>query len=293
MGTLVTTGRRPERVPNATSWLGCEDSRPVAVGDLLIGSVWWLMLEWRTALTIIFGGRLRFIINLPTGKHFMRRWAAIQGQANSSAISELDSEMRRPGMQFAAILLVVCLSPISSAQQPARSKSKKMPAMILLVRHAEKPADEENSPHLSALGKKRAAALPELFRGTKQRPSPLPLPDLIFAAKSSKNSQRPVETVALLAQQLRLPVIADYDDETDVDRLVTDLLNDPRYAGKKILICWRHDSLADLAHKLGASDAPDSWKKDVFDRVWQLDYSKDGKVTFQDRPQLLLSGDSE
>jgi hypothetical protein len=48
-----------------------------------------------------------------------------------------------------------------------------------------------------------------------------------------------------------------------------------------------------LAQDLRATDAPDSWKGSVFDRVWQITYDEQGKATIENRPQQLLSGDSD
>jgi hypothetical protein len=195
-------------------------------------------------------------------------------------------------LRLVCVLIIVALASAAwSAEKSLPKRFKKMPPTFLLIRHAEDPPEDDPSPHLAAEGVKRANALPELFKATKQRPDPFPTPDVVFAAKSSKQSQRPVETIALLAQNLKIPVNADYDDETDVDRLVADLLANPQFAGKTILICWRHESLPDLAHKLGATDAPDTWKG--FDRIWQISYDKAGQASFQNRPQSLMPGDSK
>ena len=63
------------------------------------------------------------------------------------------------------------------------------PEAILLNRHAEKPADEADV-HLSPQGKKRADALPDLFKKSDARPDPFPASDFIIAAKPSKRSNR-------------------------------------------------------------------------------------------------------
>jgi hypothetical protein len=38
---------------------------------------------------------------------------------------------------------------------------------------------------------------------------------------------------------------------------------------------------------------PKHWDQGVFDRVWQITFDDQGKATFADRPQNLLSGDHE
>ena len=145
---------------------------------------------------------------------------------------------------------------------------------------------------LSAAGEKRAGALPGLFMKSTSRPDPLPTPDFIFAAKDSKHSHRCKETVAPLAKKLGLKVNAKFAND-DFARLAAEILGDPKYAGKTILICWHHGNLPGLAGKLGGTEAPTHWKSRVFDRVWQLTYAPSGGATVADLPQRLLPDDSK
>jgi hypothetical protein len=156
------------------------------------------------------------------------------------------------------------------------------PREVLVIRHAEK---EANSIHLSADGWKRAEALPKLFDGA------FPKPDFIFATKPSANSNRPVETVTPLAKTLHLPVNADFAN-ADYPKLAADLLSNPRYSGKVVLICWHHRTLPDLARKLGADNVPEHWKEEDFDLVWVLSY-KDGKIKFKKRREALMPTDAK
>ena len=102
--------------------------------------------------------------------------------------------------------------------------------------------------HLSPEGKKRADALPDLFK--KERPDPFPTPDFILATHASKHSNRAVETVTPLAKALSLKVDATYADE-EYPNLVEHLCTTPKYEGKTVLICWHHGTLPELAAKLG------------------------------------------
>ena len=76
-------------------------------------------------------------------------------------------------------------------------------------------------------------------------------------------------------------------------KLAQEILQNRKYAGKTILICWHHGTIPDLARALGAADSPGDWDHKAFDRVWQLRYDEKGNVTFVDRPQQLLPGDSK
>jgi hypothetical protein len=175
---------------------------------------------------------------------------------------------------------------------PVRGEgAKSYPARILLIRHAEKP-DDPKEVGLSERGKQRAAALPKLFEKADDRAEPLPKPDYLFATRDSEASRRPTKTLKPLAKKLGLKVHAEVANK-DFAALARKLLSDPKYAGKTVLICWHHGTMPELAVALDASQAPDRWKDKVFDRVWQIEYSRDGKATFRDRPQRLLEGDAK
>jgi hypothetical protein len=178
------------------------------------------------------------------------------------------------------------------ALAPARADdAKSYPARILIIRHGEKPSDAEMV-GLSEEGKERAKALHKLFEKSDERPDPFPRPDFIFATKDSKKSHRPRLTVTPLAKKLELK-IDDRFANADFAKLANELLSESKYAGKTVLVGWHHGIIPQLAAKLGAKDAPDTWKDAVFDRVWQLDYDDKGKVTFQNLPQHLMPGDSK
>lgn len=164
------------------------------------------------------------------------------------------------------------------------------PARVLIVRHAEKP-DDENVRDLSAAGKKRADAFPDLFIKSDKRPEPFPTPDFIFATSASKRSDRPVETVTPLAKKLKLDIDSRYAND-EYPKLAAELLSNPKYEGKTVLICWHHGKIVDLAGALKADDVPDQWKDGVFDRVWVVTYDQ-GKGKLSKRPQLLLPGDAD
>ncbi|VTR93928.1 Uncharacterized protein OS=Ralstonia solanacearum (strain GMI1000) GN=RSc3377 PE=4 SV=1 [Gemmata massiliana] len=164
------------------------------------------------------------------------------------------------------------------------------PARVIIIRHAEKPGDE-NERGLSAVGKKRADALTELFQKSDSRPNPLPAPDFIFASSASKRSDRPIETVTPLAKKLKLDIDSRFAND-DYTKLAAELLTNPKYEGKTALICWHHGNIPELAEALKARDVPDKWKDSVFDRVWVVTYEA-GRGKLTKLPQTLLPGDAE
>ena len=159
------------------------------------------------------------------------------------------------------------------------------PKVVYIIRHAEKP-DSKDDPNLSPRGYKRADALVKVF------PARFCVPDFIWATAPSNHSLRPLETVTPLAQSLHLTALDEFSDD-DYAKLAHELLSDGRFAGKSVLVCWHHEKIPDLASALGAKDAPDHWKDDVFDRVWELRFENGKVVDFENRPEEALPGDSQ
>lgn len=148
------------------------------------------------------------------------------------------------------------------------------PAHIILIRHAEKPADKSN-PHLSPAGERRAGWLVSFI--TKDSAMiRLGLPVAIFATRTTKddNGQRTQETVAPLAKALKLPVQNPYLGK-GYAKLARLVLTNPDYAGKTVLICWNHEQINNLVEALGVTPVPGKWKDSVYDRVYIISYDGD------------------
>src|SRR5947209_13654180 len=113
------------------------------------------------------------------------------------------------------------------------------PAQIILIRHAEKPADPE-ALHLSKEGRKRAKALvPFLTNSPALTQHGLPV--ALFAAQPTKHGHglRTQETIAPLAKALHLKIETPFLSE-NYPALAKLILNNPKYEGKAVLICWMH-----------------------------------------------------
>lgn len=156
------------------------------------------------------------------------------------------------------------------------------PSVILLIRHGEDTGIAPHDFNLAQRGFQRAQALPKLFG------SRLPKPQVIIATRASKGSNRPVETVEPLARALDVPIDNKYRDD-DYKILAHDLLTDPRYSGKVVLVCWHHAKIPRLAKALGVKGAP-LWPEDQFDHVWVIEPTG-GPARFEDVHQKLLDGD--
>jgi len=186
-------------------------------------------------------------------------------------------------MKALTLLLALFLcAPAQPALQP--DKTPQTPAVVLLMRHAEKPLGDEKLSDLAPQGFKRAQALPTLFLS----PSSLfPRPDALFATDTSKHSNRPIETITPLAQALHLPINHDYADR-ETTPLANKLLSG-QYAGKVVVVCWHHGELPHLAQALGIENPP-KWEDTTFDRVWEIHW-QNGKATLTITPEHLLPGD--
>jgi len=173
----------------------------------------------------------------------------------------------------------------------AADVSTKAPAVVYIIRHAEKPAGNDKDPNLTPIGYKRADALPSLFlvpQGSSQPPRLLH-PDVIFATDTSKHSNRPIETITPTARALHEPINHDYASD-DAVPLAKEVLGG-RYAGKVVLICWHHGEIPHVAQALGVTDAPTKWNDAVFDQIWKIQWV-DGKAQLTTMPEELLPGDS-
>lgn len=155
--------------------------------------------------------------------------------------------------------------------------SNKTPAIVFLIRHAEKPPPEEKSSHLSPEGVRRAQWLPSLFVPSGSQPARFPRPDILFATAESKHSNREVETLMPMSVALGLPILHNYADD-DFEPAAKEILSG-KYAGKVVLVCWHHGRMPDLAHALGAADAPAKIGDSAFDLLWRIQW-KNGKETF-------------
>jgi hypothetical protein len=194
--------------------------------------------------------------------------------------------------------LAMTLLPVMLVPAPSTALARddvhvalKSPQSILIIRHGEKPVDEDSSDGLTPKGEERARELHRLFEKSASRPEPFPKPDFVFAAKATKNSRRSKLTVAPLAERLMLPVNDSFGKD-DAERLVKELLTNSKYTGKTVLICWQHGGIPDLAKALGGVDVPREWPSHEFNRVWRLTYSQDGKAKFRVVNQRLLEGDA-
>lgn len=176
-------------------------------------------------------------------------------------------------------LFLICalaiFSPALFAQNVSTNSSPLTNAVILIIRHAEKP---DSGYDLTPAGYKRADAYAGYFTNYTVDGKPLKL-DYLFAATDSKGSHRPRLTLEPLSKATGLKI-----DTTFKSKDFKDLANalQSKSHGKNILICWHHEAVPQLAQALGADPKqlfPDGkWPDDVYAWVIQLRYGPDAKL---------------
>jgi hypothetical protein len=201
------------------------------------------------------------------------------------------------------MLLVGCGLMLAWLQTGAGNEPKtKPPAQIFVIRHAEKELNDKTDIHLNTRGGMRAAALPGLFITSPMfptKPTRFATPDFIYAAAESKSSNRPIETITLLAKALNVKPIQ--HKTAEFQQAVDQIFSEPKHAGKVVLISWRHSRIPDLALAVAGKaknaeqlkkQIPGKWEGEVFDRIWRFRFDDAGNATFTNEPQKLLFGDS-
>ncbi|MBS0615457.1 MAG: hypothetical protein JSR58_02765 [Verrucomicrobia bacterium] len=125
-----------------------------------------------------------------------------------------------------------------------------LPAQVLIVRHAEKDPVTRG---LTAQGEERAAALAYYLTQTNYLLGFGP-PAALFASRavpiSDRIVPRTIETLMPLSQLMGMPIHSPYNGY-QVNEMANLILNNPKYNGKNIVICWNHSSIHDLVNAFG------------------------------------------
>jgi hypothetical protein len=158
---------------------------------------------------------------------------------------------------------------------PSASQTNEGNQIVLIVRHAEKPLA---GPELSPLGEQRAKAYVNYFRNYQIDGKPLVI-DYLYAARDSKQSERPRLTLEPLAAALGKTIDSRFDDNQtgkitkDIQKLRSD---------QNLLISWRHSKISNLIRALGANPASllpnGDWPDEQYSWVIELRF-KNGKLT--------------
>ncbi len=200
----------------------------------------------------------------------------------------------RRSLSVTNVMLLSCalLAPAmpSQAKEKAKGGGGLKNAVVLIIRHAEKP---DKGDGLSPAGQNRAAAYVGYFENFTVDSTPFK-PDYLFAAADSKASRRPRLTLEPFSQAVGLPIDTRFP-ETKNKELVAAIRKKP--PGKQYLLCWHHEEIPQLLSAFGANPGQligsSKWPDNVFDWVIQLRYDSHGRLTEARRiNEGLMPGDS-
>jgi hypothetical protein len=166
-------------------------------------------------------------------------------------------------------------------------------AVVLIIRHAE---DGGTGRDLAPRGHERAQAYKNYFLNFTIDTKRLE-PNVVLAAKDSKQSHRPRLTVEPFAKATNLKIDTRFGNNQSAE-LAADLRATQQ--GKVILISWRHGNIPDLLTALGAKPksflANGKWPGSVYDWVILLSFDQNGHLipgTSRRINEHLLPGDSQ
>ncbi|KOS15039.1 hypothetical protein Malapachy_1084 [Malassezia pachydermatis] len=165
------------------------------------------------------------------------------------------------GLLVVVALAALCAGFVQSLAVFQFRGHKSIDATIYLIRHGEKVDDDTVG--LSLTGKRRAQCIASLFSQGDHKV------DAIFAQDFKKSGKRirPFATVEPLGERLGIEVHHKCDRD-DVDCAVDSISKAVDDGAKRVLVCWEHDTLSDIADKLGIKDL--EYPDDRFDIVFQL-----------------------
>ena len=188
---------------------------------------------------------------------------------------------------FTAVLFVSTLTLAADTQYGPKD------SVVLSIRHAE---NSESGRDLAPLGQQRAEAYKHYFKKFTVNFKQL-RPDVIFAAKDSKQSQRPRLTVEPFAKAAKLGIETRFSSNQSAELAAVLRATEQ---GKRILISWRHGNIPDLLRALGANPETllphGKWPDPVYDWVILLSYDQDGRLIPTNTKRInehLMPGDSE
>lgn len=152
---------------------------------------------------------------------------------------------------------------------------------LLIIRHAEKPDDDNGSPGLAPAGEARAKAYADYFQHFQFDGAPVKI-GAIIATADSEGSDRPRLTVTPFSRATGIKIEQPFPDK-EVKALAHWL--DAGEPNRTILIAWHHGKLPKLLRKLGADPdelLPDGmWPDDIYDWVIVLKYDAGGQLIEQ------------
>lgn len=167
--------------------------------------------------------------------------------------------------------------PVTTPKLPKR--------VVMVARHAEKPADKK-SHVLNAQGFARANALVKPF--STPRPD-LYVPNRVVVSDGNTPSERPKQTGAPIAAYLHLTMDESIDAEANIDGMFKLLT---KATDGTTLAFLEHSAIPGVTAKFKSTPAaPKDWPDDRFDVVLVFEDYGDGKWKLRQVPEFVLPSD--
>jgi hypothetical protein len=173
---------------------------------------------------------------------------------------------------------VICFAPLLYAQESPNHLAN---ATVLIVRHAEKPAEGRS---LTPQGFARAASYAHYFHPFVVDKSSISI-NALYAGSDSPDSIRPRLTLEPLSHSIGVPLNTQFSTN-EPEALAHALAAESH--GDRVLIAWRHKKIPALLNAFGAHPAvllPEgTWPDEVYDWVILLHFDVAGNL---DRERLI------
>lgn len=177
---------------------------------------------------------------------------------------------------------ILCATALLQAQQEPNHLAN---ATVLVIRHAEKPAEGAS---LNPDGVVRAGKYAHYFNPFVLDGVAIPI-DALYAGSDSADSVRPRLTLEPLSRATGIPLNLHFST-SEPDAFAKALVAEPH--GNHVLVAWRHKKIPALLKALGADTATllpgGAWPDNVYDWVVFLHYDAAGRV---DRQRLIHEPD--
>jgi phosphohistidine phosphatase SixA len=136
---------------------------------------------------------------------------------------------------------------------------------ILLMRHAERPGDSTVA-DLTGPGYLRAVRLAPYIIDHYGKP------DFIFVAQQFRKNNRPRLTAEPLAKASGIKIDDSYEAILN-EELAKELLHNPKFNNKLVVIVWHHSQIPKLCHFLGATEGtyPSEWHLGMYNMILKID----------------------
>ncbi|WP_460583940.1 histidine phosphatase family protein [Hymenobacter arcticus] len=171
----------------------------------------------------------------------------------------------------ARLYLLYALSPLA----PPVLKDPTL--RVILIRHGEKPDEGDN---LTCAGLNRALALPAVLNRLMPTPPNRTYVPLIGTDGKKTTSVRMFQTVTPYAVQHNLVLNSDYATDN-----IEGITQDIRQRRGTVLLVWEHNSIVEIANKLGIKEVED-WPDTDFDSIWTITFSGGGRKGKAKHPSL-------